>query len=125
MAGTLEFVLTCLPVRCTAEMGATSVNDEQPIRSLCYPDAILLLPLRVDAQRVIARRTNSKDTRWFQNRTRQEEPQEHQKVSNQKYSNGRPDDAPAHLVDWRIRSALNNSCRLLGNRSRSRCSGST
>ena len=48
VAGTLEFVLAGLPIGRAPQMSATRINDKQTIRSLVYPDAILLLILSVD-----------------------------------------------------------------------------
>src|SRR3954470_10500605 len=55
---TLEFVFARLPVRRAAEMSTARVNHEQPIRSLINPDSVLLLPFRIDAKRVVARKSN-------------------------------------------------------------------
>ncbi len=60
MARTLELVLTCLPVGRAAEMGAASVNHKKPVGSSGHPDAILLLPLGIDAERVVAGRPDRK-----------------------------------------------------------------
>jgi len=77
MARTFELVLASFPVRCAAEMRATSVNDKQAIRSLGYPDAILLLPFSIHPERVIAGRSDSECAGRFEDRSRQEKPQEH------------------------------------------------
>ena len=65
MTRTLKLVLACLPVRRATQMSATSINDKQPIRSPGDPDPILLLPLRIDAQSVVGRRTDSESAGWL------------------------------------------------------------
>src|SRR5258705_11745447 len=53
VTGTLKLILARLPVRRAAKMGAASIDYKNPIRSLVDPDAVLLLPLRVNTQRVV------------------------------------------------------------------------
>src|SRR4030095_2533587 len=84
MTGTLKLVLTGFPVRRAAEMRAARVDHKNPIGSFVYPDAILLLPLGVNAKRVICRKAHFKLAGWFKNGARQEKSKEHQKVGHQK-----------------------------------------
>ena len=51
---TFKFVFARLPVRRAPEMSAARVNYKQPIGGSGHPDSILLLPLCIDAQRVVA-----------------------------------------------------------------------
>ncbi len=62
MAGAFELVLACLPIGRTAEMGTAGENHKDAVRSLGYPDAILLLPLCIDAQCVITGGTDAEST---------------------------------------------------------------
>jgi hypothetical protein len=70
VARTFELVLACLPVWSAAEVGAACIDHEQPIRRFGHPDAILLLPLRVDAETVIIWRSDSEDAGGFENGSR-------------------------------------------------------
>ena len=79
MTRTLELVFAGLPVRRATKMGATRVDHKKAIRSLSYPDSILLLPLGVDSKCVIGGCAYAKYVGWFQDRARQKEPQEHEK----------------------------------------------
>src|SRR5689334_25213795 len=49
----LEFVLAGFPIGCAAEMRAARIDHKEAIGSARDPDAVLLLPLRVDANGVI------------------------------------------------------------------------
>jgi len=60
VTGTLKLVFARFPIGRAAEMRATRVDHEDPIGSLIHPDAILLLPLSVYAERVIRRKANRK-----------------------------------------------------------------
>src|SRR5690242_11273611 len=107
----LELVFTGFPVGRAAEMRAARVNNEETIGSARYPDAVLLLPLGIDADGVITGRPNAKSAGWFENRARQEKPHEHQEEGSECAGDGRPDDAATHLIDGRIvRSAFNHFC---------------
>ena len=61
MARTFELVLAGFPVWRTAEVRAAGIDHEQSIRSASYPDAILLLPLCVDSDRIVPWRSDSKN----------------------------------------------------------------
>ena len=103
MARALELVLARLPVGRAAEVRAARVDHKQAIGSSCDPDAILLLPFGVDADRVIVRRADAKYAGRFENGPRQEKPDEHQKEGGERTSDGRPDDAASHFVYRGIR----------------------
>src|SRR6185369_3678070 len=49
----LELVFAGFPVGRAAEMRTARVDHEETIGSACDPDAVLLLPLRIDADGVI------------------------------------------------------------------------
>ena len=53
VAGTLELVLAGLPIGCTAQVSAASVDDEYTIRRAVHPDAVFLLKLGIYAKRVV------------------------------------------------------------------------
>ena len=65
-------------------MGATSIDHEKAIRSSVHPDAILLLPLSVDAKPVILWIADLKDGRGLKQSARQEEAEESQEPRRQK-----------------------------------------
>ena len=77
VTGTLKLIFARPPVWSATKMRATRINNEDPIRSLVDPDAILLLPLGIDAKCIIRRKTNPKNAGWLKNGTRQKEPQKH------------------------------------------------
>ena len=60
VARTLEFILARLPIGRAAEVRAARVDDEKPLGVLYDPDAILLLPLGINAERVVAGKADSK-----------------------------------------------------------------
>ena len=64
---TFEFILTRPPVRCATEMSAARIDYKDAVRRLVDPDAILLLPFCIDAQRVVRGKANFKLARRFQN----------------------------------------------------------
>src|SRR5215218_7557355 len=55
MARAFELVFTGLPVRRAAKMCAARVDNEEPVGSPRHPDAVLLLPLRIDTKGVVIR----------------------------------------------------------------------
>src|ERR1051326_8414964 len=57
----LELVFAGFPVGRAAEMRAARVDHEESIGSARDPDAVLLLPLRIDADGVISRRPDAKN----------------------------------------------------------------
>ena len=99
VARAFEFVLAGLPIRRASEVRADGVDNKETIGCFNNPDAVLLLPLRIDADAVIARRADAHDVRRLENRTRQEEAQEHQKACAEETRDARPDDAAAYLID--------------------------
>ena len=110
VTGTLKLVFARPPVWSAAKMRAAGVDNEYPVRSLVDPDAILLLPLGIDAKRIVGWKTNPKYAGWLENRPGQKEPQKHQEAGRQKDCYAGPNNAPAHLVDWRIGRAF-DECR--------------
>src|SRR5215211_7394006 len=111
MARAFELVLTCLPVGCTTEMSATCIDDEESIGCFRHPDAVLLLPFCIDAERVIAWRADAKRAGRFENRARQEKPHEHQEEGKQRAGDGSPDDPSSHFVHGWIGARLHSRGR--------------
>src|SRR5258706_6124266 len=72
----LEFVFAGFPVRRAAQMRTARVDDENAIGRAVDPDAIFLLPLGVDAERVIGGIANFEDGGRLEERARQEKTQE-------------------------------------------------
>src|SRR5690349_11321418 len=91
VTGAFELVFAGFPVGRAAEMRAARVDHEESIGSARDPDAVLLLPLGIDAYRVVARRPDSENAGWLENGTRQKEPHEHQKESGERAGDRRPD----------------------------------
>ena len=77
MAGTFEFVLARFPIRGATQVGTASVDHKYSVGSLVHPDSILLLPLGVDAQRIIGGKADTKHAGRLKNRAGQEKPQKH------------------------------------------------
>src|SRR5229473_5102598 len=76
VARALELVLAGLPVRRASQMGAAGINHENAIGSTMDPDAVFLLPLGVDAERVIGGISDLEDGGRLEQRTRQAKTQE-------------------------------------------------
>src|SRR6266849_5835439 len=55
VARALEFVFAGFPVGRAAEMRAARVDDEDAVGRAVDPNAIFLLPLRIDTERVVGR----------------------------------------------------------------------
>src|SRR5437868_8601456 len=72
----LEFVFAGFPVRRAAEMGAARIDNENAIGRAVDPDAVFLLPLGVDAERVIGRIANFEDGGRLEEGAWQEETEE-------------------------------------------------
>src|SRR5690348_13884527 len=96
MTRALELVFAGFPVGRAAEMSAARIDHEEPIGSARDPDAVLLLPLRINADGVVSRRADAKNARRLEYRTRQEEPHEHEKESGERTGDRRPDHAATH-----------------------------
>src|SRR5258705_11732860 len=86
----LEFVFAGFPVRRAAEMGAAGVDDENTIGSAVNPDAIFLLPLGVDADRVVGRIANFENGGGLEEGAWQEEAEEGDKPGAEKTGDGAP-----------------------------------
>src|SRR6266404_8085960 len=80
----LEFVFAGFPVRRAAEMSAARVDNETTIGSAVDTDAVFLLPLGVDAERVVGWIANFEDGGGFEECARQEEAEEGDKPSAEK-----------------------------------------
>src|SRR5436853_3012150 len=94
-----ELVFAGLPVGSASEVGASGINHKQPFGVANYPDAVLLLEFRVDADAKITGETDSKYGIWLEDSTRQEELQEHEEVGNKEARDGGPDNSAAESVD--------------------------
>src|SRR5208283_1952001 len=99
MARTFELVFAGLPVRRTAQMSTTSVDDKNAIRSAIYPDAILLLPFRVHAQTVIGGIPDLENGGWFEKSAGQKKTEKSQKPCRQKSGDRHPHQPAAALVN--------------------------
>ena len=97
-------------------MRAARINHKQPIGRLVYPDPILLLPLRIHPQRVIAGKADLENGGRLLNRARQKEPQKHQEASGQETGDAGPDDPAPHFVYLRVRRALDDRARRFSGR---------
>jgi len=83
MAGTLKLIFAGLPVRRATPDASTRIDHKDPVGSLVNPDAILLLPLGIHAERVVSRKPTA--TCWTaQEWIAAEKTAEHQEVSDQK-----------------------------------------
>src|ERR1700738_3538484 len=90
VARTLEFVFAGFPVRRAAEMRAARVDDEHAVGCAVDPDAIFLLPLGVNAERVVGGIANFEDGGRLEERARQEKTEERDKPGAQKTRNRTP-----------------------------------
>ena len=124
MARTFEFVLARLPVRRAPQMGAASVDYEEPIGGFIDPDAIELLVFGIDSQRIIAGKANLKSAGGLSYGSRQKEPDKHQKAGRQKTGYAGPHDATSNLVYRWIGYRLDNHGRRFRSRFRGRRRGS-
>src|SRR5207249_11130844 len=113
-----ELVLAGFPVGRAAKMGAARIDDEEPIRRLVHPDAILLLVLGIDAERVVAGKADLEGAGRLEDCPRQKEPHEHQKTGRQKREDRAPHDPPASLENARLRRGLDDRRRSLWRRLR-------
>ena len=108
VAGALKLVLARLPVRSASEVRTARVDHENPVRSFVHPNAILLLPLGIDTERVVCGKTDAKSAGRLKNGPWQEEPEKHQEAGCQKPRDACPNNSPPHFVNRRIGRALNN-----------------
>src|SRR6266403_32609 len=86
----LEFVFAGFPVRRAAEMRAARVDDENAIGSAVDPDTIFLLPLGVDAERVIGGIADLEDGGRLEERARQKKTEERDKPGAQETGDSTP-----------------------------------
>src|SRR5215208_2323140 len=73
VARALELILARLPVGRAAQVRAARVDDEEALAVTHHPDAVLLLPLRVHPERVVAGEADAEDARRLEDGARQEE----------------------------------------------------
>ncbi len=100
VAGALELVLAGFPIRSAAQVSAARVNDEHAIGSAVHPDAILLLPLGVDAQGIVRGVADLEDGGRFEESTGKEKTKEGDEPCAQETSDGNPYQSPALLVHF-------------------------
>src|SRR5467141_2475016 len=80
-------------------MSAERVNNENAIGSAVDPDAIFLLPLGVDAERVVGRIANFEDGGGLEECAGQEEAKEGDKPGAEKTSDCTPNQTATPVVD--------------------------
>src|SRR5437763_7227489 len=99
---TLELVLARFPIGRATKVRAAREDDKEAIRSLINPDAIGLLPLCINALRIVAGKTDAEGARWLEDGARHEEAHEREEADGQKTGDCCPSDAPPHLVHRRV-----------------------
>src|ERR1041385_9005771 len=96
----LEFVFRRLPIGSASQMRTPRVDHEQAIRATVHPDAIFLLPLRINTKSVILRIANFERSRGLKQSAWQEKSEECQEPRGEKCRNHRPCEAPPLLIDF-------------------------
>jgi hypothetical protein len=91
MTRAFEFVLTGFPVGRATQVGATSINDEQPFRVAYDPNPIVLLEFSIHTETKIGGVANAENGLRFKKRSGEEEPQEHKEIGSQKPQDARGD----------------------------------
>ena len=92
-------------------MSTTRINDKQSVRCPVHPDAVFLLKLSIDTQRIIRGIANLEYGGRFEERTRQEKTQERYKPGAEKSTDSAPRQAPSPLVDLAVvRANTRHSC---------------
>src|SRR5216684_336048 len=119
VARALELVLAGFPIGCAAQMRAASVNDEHTARRAVHPDAVLLLPLGIDAQSVVRSVANLENRRRFKERAGKEKFKEGDEPRAEKSCDGDPYQPPPLLIDF---AGLGTDSRQTASR---RCFGRT
>src|SRR5713226_4899989 len=115
VARALEFVFAGFPVRRAAEMRAARVDDENAIGSAVDPDAVFLLPLGVDAERVVGGIADLEDGGRLEERARQKETQKGDKPGAQETGDRAPHEATPATVDLVV--LRTDRCQASGSRS--------
>src|SRR5215467_5298279 len=98
VAGAFEFVFSGFPVRSTAEMRTSCVDNKDAVRSTIYPDAVFLLELGVDAEGKVGRVANFKNCGWLEKSAREEKAKEGNEPRAQERCDRTPDQAAATFV---------------------------
>src|SRR6266478_523252 len=115
VARAFEFVLAGFPIRRATEMRAARVDDEDAVGRAVDPDAIFLLPLGIDAQRVVGRITDLEDGGRLEERAGEEKTQEGDKPGSQESCDRTPHKAAAPIVDFAV--LRTNGCQTGSGRS--------
>src|SRR5579864_2869782 len=102
MARALEFVFAGFPVRSAAEMRAARVDDEDAIGRAVDPDAIFLLPLGVDAERVVGGIADFENGGRLEESARKKETQKSDEPCAEKTGDRAPDQAATAGVDFAL-----------------------
>src|SRR5262245_17760158 len=90
VARTLEFVLTGLPVRSAAQVRASRVNHENPIRSAIHPYAVLLLELGIHTKPEFGWIADLEAGSWLKQSSRQEEAEKSDEPGSQESRDAGP-----------------------------------
>src|SRR4029078_6061983 len=102
VARTLEFVFARLPIRRATQVRTTRVNHEEPIWRAINPDAVLLLPLRIDTQSVIRRIPDFESRCRLEKRAAPEKKEKCNEPSGKKCNDAAPHQAPALPVRFGV-----------------------
>src|SRR6266849_173886 len=114
VARALEFVFAGFPVGGAAEMRAARVDDEDAVGRAVQPNAVFLLPLGVDTERVIGGISDFEDGGRLEERARQEEAQKSNEPRAEKTGDAAPHQAAAALLDLAIVGADGRDTRGAG-----------
>ena len=98
VAGALEFVLAGFPVGRATQMRAARVNDKHAVGRAVHPDAVLLLPLRIHAQRIVRGIADFENGGRFEKRARQKKTEKRDKPGAKETRDGAPHQTPPALV---------------------------
>src|SRR6266478_2188445 len=118
VARALEFVFAGFPVGRAAEMRAARVDDENTVGRAVHPDAVFLLPLGVDTERVVGGISDFEDGGRLEERARKEEAQEGDEPRAEKAGDAAPHQSAAAFLDLAIVGAdgcnTRGACRFGG-----------
>lgn len=102
VAWAFEFVFARFPVGRAAQVSAARVNHEQAIGRAVNPNAIFLLPLRIDTKRVVRGITDLERSARLEQGARQEEAEKRQEPRDQERRDADPCQSTAALIDFFI-----------------------
>src|SRR2546423_1003277 len=98
----LEFVFAGFPVGRAAEMRAARVNHKDAIGRAIHPNAIFLLPLRIDAKGVIREVANFENSGRLKQRARKEKTQKSDEPCAQETSDPAPHQSPPPFIELTV-----------------------